>query len=75
MDVIEGERNGSGGGGGGSRRGGGGIASCFPMTLDNSVMSTVFGLVFFTIVTVSVYAFHNLYRAIYKRFFEEIKPL
>jgi hypothetical protein len=64
VDLIEGE---------GSRKPTG-VAGCFPLSLDNSMMSTIFGLVFVTIVTVTLYAFHNLYRAIYKRFLSDEDP-
>lgn len=42
---------------------------CLTLGLNNSAMSTIFGLVFAVIVIVSVYAFVNLYRALVKRFF------
>jgi len=43
---------------------------CLKLSLNNSAMSTIFGLVFMVIVTVTIYAFVNLYRALSKRFFQ-----
>jgi len=37
-------------------------------TIDSSLMSTVFGIVLVMILSISVYAFLNLYRAIMKRY-------
>jgi len=37
-------------------------------TIDSSLMSTVFGIVLVMILSISVYAFMNLYKAIYKRY-------
>lgn len=37
-------------------------------SIDGNIMSTVFAVVLVLILSVSVYAFINLYRALYKRF-------
>jgi hypothetical protein len=46
----------------------GGRTGCTKGTIDGSIMSAVFGLVLVMILSISVYAFTNLYKALVKRF-------
>jgi len=40
-------------------------------TIDGSLMSTVFGVVLVMIISITIYAFTNLYKAVMKRFSEK----
>jgi len=44
---------------------------CSKGTVDGSLMSTVFGIVLVMILSISAYAFTNLYKAVMRKFYKD----